>query len=131
MDPDFTSLKAVYPELAEEWSPNNNKTPYEVKYDSRERHLWVCKICRCDYLASIEERLTNTKGCLVCKDVKVAAGINDLASVDPQLQEAWNMKDSIVDFYSTATIENAGEKLNRIIEEFDDSSVVERQIKYT
>ena len=54
-----------------------------------------------------------------------------LFGIDPQLQEAWNMKDSIVDFYSTATIENAGEKLNRIIEEFDDSSVVERQIKYT
>lgn len=90
MDPDFTSLKAVYPELAEEWSPNNDKTPYEVKYDSRERHLWVCKTCRCDYLASIEERLTDTKGCLVCKDVKVAAGINDLASVDPQLASEWS-----------------------------------------
>ena len=48
-----------------------------------------------------------------------------LFGIDPQLQEAWNMKDSIVDFYSTATIENAGEKLNRIIEEFDDSSVTE------
>ena len=35
------------------------------------------------------------------------------------------MKDSIVDFYSTATIENAREKLNRIIEDFDDSSVTE------
>ena len=48
-----------------------------------------------------------------------------LFSIDPQLQEAWNMKDSIVDFYSTATIENAREKLNRIIEDFDDSSVTE------
>lgn len=35
------------------------------------------------------------------------------------------MKDSIVDFYSTATIENAGEKLNRIIKDFEDSSVTE------
>ena len=48
-----------------------------------------------------------------------------LFGIDPQLQEAWNMKDSIVDFYSTATIENAREKLNRIIEDFDDSSVTE------
>ena len=34
-----------------------------------------------------------------------------LFSIDPQLQEAWNMKDSIVDFYSTATIENARKSL--------------------
>lgn len=48
-----------------------------------------------------------------------------LFGIDPQLQEAWNLKDSIVDFYSTATVENAGEKLNRIIEDFEDSSVTE------
>lgn len=48
-----------------------------------------------------------------------------LFGIDPQLQEAWNLKDSIVDFYSTATVENAAEKLNRIIEDFDDSSVTE------
>ena len=48
-----------------------------------------------------------------------------LFGIDPQLHEAWNMKDFIVDFYSTATVENAGKKLNRIIEDFDDSSVTE------
>lgn len=48
-----------------------------------------------------------------------------LFGIDPQLQETWNLKDSIVDFYSTATVENAAEKLNRIIEDFDDSSVTE------
>ena len=48
-----------------------------------------------------------------------------LFSIDYQLQETWNLKDSLVDFYNTATKENAEEQLNAIIKNFYESSVTE------
>lgn len=48
-----------------------------------------------------------------------------LFDIDPQLREVWNLKDSFVDFYDNATIDNALDKLNQIIKEFEESSVTE------
>ena len=48
-----------------------------------------------------------------------------LFDIDPQLREAWNLKNSFVDFYNNATMDNAEDELNKIIKEFENSSVTE------
>ena len=48
-----------------------------------------------------------------------------LFDIDPQLREVWNLKNSFVDFYNNATMDNAEDELNKIIKEFENSSVTE------
>lgn len=48
-----------------------------------------------------------------------------LRSLDSDLKEAWNLKDEAVDFYSTASSDNAGIKLDELIAGFKDSSIDE------
>ena len=42
VDKDTNSLAVVAPELAKEWSPQNDKTPFEVTAKSAYRAWWVC-----------------------------------------------------------------------------------------
>ena len=48
-----------------------------------------------------------------------------LFDIDPELQEVWDLKDAVVDFYNQATIDTAEKLLDEIIQRFNDSSVKE------
>ena len=39
------SFGALYPEKAKYWSPNNNKSPYEVTPKSRHKYKFICEKC--------------------------------------------------------------------------------------
>ena len=88
----FSDLATTHPELAKEaygWNPSSFfsgsgiKKPWKCKFD----HIWD---------ATITGRSTGT-GCPVCDGKKVVAGINDLASLNPDLaKEAHGWDPSLV-----------------------------------
>ena len=86
----FNDLASNYPELAEEWSERNApKRADEVFPKSRENVWWKCRVCGYEWRAVIDSRGKGVS-CPVCADRVVVAGINDLATTDPELIQEWD-----------------------------------------
>ena len=85
--PGFNSLQYKNPELAEEWSANNELKANEVLPTSSSRVKWVCPTCRGEYSAIIRDRKVGDDACPYCKNDKVLPGYNSLKVRQPELVE--------------------------------------------
>lgn len=87
------SLLSKYPQLALEWHPTNNGffKPDMVMPSSSDKVWWHCPKCGFDYPAAPSKR-TRAKptGCPVCANRIIIPGINDLATVRPDLAAEWH-----------------------------------------
>ncbi|RGD63405.1 hypothetical protein DXA98_16755, partial [Lachnospiraceae bacterium OF09-6] len=77
------------PELAEEWSENNESGPDEVRYNSRNTALWKCPTCYGEYSYIIGDRKTGDDACPYCSDRKILPGYNSFKVKHPDLMEEW------------------------------------------
>ena len=88
--PGYNSLVDIKPELAAEWSPNNQKRANEVLPDSTQQALWICPTCKGEYSASVRDREVGDDSCPYCKNKKLLPGYNSLKDINPQLvEEEW------------------------------------------
>jgi len=82
-------LATVNPELAAEWDYSKNAplTPQQVTAGSGKVVFWLCVQGH-----SFEAKIANRgkTGCPVCVGQKVSPGINDLATVNPELAAEWD-----------------------------------------
>ena len=86
------SLAEKNPTLAKEWHPIKNRdlTPYEITCNSPEVVWWQCeKDARHEWEAPINSRNSGV-GCPVCSGYKIVVGINDLATLRPDLAAQWH-----------------------------------------
>ena len=86
------SLAENNPELAREWHPTKNfsLTASDVTVNSPERVWWRClKDERHEWEAAINSRNSGV-GCPICSGYKIVVGINDLATVRPDLAAQWH-----------------------------------------
>ena len=86
------SLADNNPVLAREWHPIKNfpLTPNNITVNSEERVWWRClKDERHEWEAPINSRNSGV-GCPVCSGYKVIAGINDLATIRPDIAAQWH-----------------------------------------
>ena len=86
------SLANDNPELARQWHPTKNGTltPYDISANSSERVWWQCsKDKRHEWDAPISSRNSGV-GCPVCSGYRLLVGINDLATVRPELAAQWH-----------------------------------------
>ena len=65
---DHQSLAALYPSLIPEWSPENDRSPYDVYPGSDYKALWVCKDCGLEWEASCYSRSKLGSGCPHCSN---------------------------------------------------------------
>lgn len=86
----FNDLATLHPELAEEWdgTANGNWKPSDFLSNSHENVHWICKRGH-HWEAKIFERVGG-KNCTICSGRKIVAGINDFASVNPDLCADWD-----------------------------------------
>ena len=86
-----TNLAAIYPELAAQWHPtrNGNLKPHMMMLRSKKKVWWVCPSCGRDWEALISNR-TRGSGCAICVKQKTRSGVNDLATIKPELAAQWH-----------------------------------------
>ena len=97
------SLAEHNPELLDEWNYIKNDelgiTPYSVSYGTEKKVWWICKKCGYSWYSTIVSRTRKKgSGCPVCGHRIVVAGINDLATLYPDLIKEWDYeKNSKID----------------------------------
>lgn len=83
------SLAVKRPELAKEWSSNNDRMPDNVTLGSSYRAKWICPKCSREYAAIVSNRVKQNTNCPFCANLKVCKE-NSLAYRFPQLLKEWN-----------------------------------------
>ena len=86
----FNDLATVNPELAAEWHQEKNEglTPDMATKNSGKKVWWQCKQGH-EWRATIDSR-SKGAGCPYCAGHKVLKGVNDLATVNPELAAEWH-----------------------------------------
>ena len=84
------SLADNYPFLIQEWNyeKNGSLRPEELLAGTARKVWWKCSTCGYEWRASIASR-TSGVGCPLCSNKTVVCGINDLATLRPDLLEEW------------------------------------------
>lgn len=84
-------LSEVHPELVSEWSDKNLPlTPHKITYGSN-KVVWWKGACGHEWQTSVKAR-SNGEDCPICSGARVVEGINDLATLKPELAAEWSSK---------------------------------------
>ena len=88
------SLANKKPWLVAEWSERNGSiSPDDVPYGSKKLYWWHGS-CGHEWQASVKAR-SSGENCPICSNARIVAGINDLASLKPELLKEWSPKNTI------------------------------------
>ena len=86
----FNDLATTAPELLDEWDYDKNIiTPSGITAHSAEKVWWKCKFGH-SYQARVSNRVDLGRGCPVCANKQIVSGVNDLATVNPELVSEWD-----------------------------------------
>lgn len=84
-------LSEVHPELIEQWSERNLPlTPDKITYGSN-KIVWWKGSCGHEWQTSVKSR-SNGENCPICSGARAVEGINDLATLKPELADEWSSK---------------------------------------
>lgn len=88
------SLSAMRPALVGEWSEKNLPlTPDKITYGSN-KSVWWKGACGHEWLSSVKAR-SSGENCPICSGARVVSGINDLASLKPEIAAQWSEKNKL------------------------------------
>ena len=88
------SLANKKPWLVAEWSERNGSiSPDDVPYGSKKLYWWHGS-CGHEWQASVKAR-SSGENCPICSNARIVAGINDLASLKPELLKEWSPNNTI------------------------------------
>lgn len=76
------------PDLKVSWSEKNQRDPQTLTPGSNFRAWWTCEKGH-EWDATVKNR-TNGSGCPVCLGRKIIVGVNDLATLRPDLAQEWS-----------------------------------------
>lgn len=80
--------------LVAEWSERNGSiSPDDVSYGSKKLYWWHGS-CGHEWQASAKAR-SSGENCPICSNARIVAGINDLASLKPELLKEWSPSNTI------------------------------------
>ena len=81
-------LSEMRPELVSEWSDKNLPlTPDKITYGSN-KVVWWKGACGHEWQTSVKAR-SSGENCPICSGARVIEGINDLATLKPELADEW------------------------------------------
>lgn len=87
----YNDLASLRPDLAKEWHPTkNDKNANEVGIGSGYKAWWICKNGH-EYQSIVKDRAGQRKrGCPYCAGQRPVIGINDLATLRPEIAKEWH-----------------------------------------
>ena len=82
---------ATHPTLSHQWHPTKNGTlaPNQVVAGTRRKVWWLCEKGH-EWQASVLSRTSSGRDCPVCAGKMILAGINDLATLSPDIAAQWH-----------------------------------------
>ena len=86
------SLAEKYPEIAKDWDyeKNGELTPDMVSAHSGQKVWWKCKNKHPSYKKAVYVRVNQKYGCPYCVGRKALKGVNDLATLKPDIAKEWD-----------------------------------------
>lgn len=84
----FNDFASQHPDLAKEWHPDNELKPNEITSGYSKKVKWICPEGH-EYEADPKHRVNGT-GCSVCSGKKIIPGVNDFATLRPELLKEWH-----------------------------------------
>lgn len=100
----YNDLRTTHPELAKEYSKNNERDVTTIRKNLDAYALWTCPECNGDYSYLIKDREVGDNSCPYCQNKRVLKGFNDLETIHPELEPYWSDKNPPMDeVLSTAT----------------------------
>jgi len=86
----FNDLATKFPEIASQWDyeKNEKETPETITSGSKVKYWWICPVGH-SWFASVDKR-TSGRGCGVCRNLTFVPGINDLATIRPDIASEWD-----------------------------------------
>lgn len=90
------SLAETRPDLAKEWHPTKNGTlsPNDISSGRFQAVWWLCSQCGYEWKASPNNRKKGS-GCPCCSGRVPKSGLNDLATLYPELLKEWDYQKNI------------------------------------
>lgn len=86
----YNDLATTKPELLEQWDYQRNKIqPQEVMHGSSRTVWWKCPNGH-SYQQKICKKALRSSGCPICSGHKTVSGINDFATLYPELAKEWH-----------------------------------------
>ena len=86
--PGVTDLRTTHPHLVGELAPDQDATAESLSAGSGPVE-WICSVDGHRWTASVSARTSRGQGCPVCANKAVLAGVNDLATLRPDLAAQW------------------------------------------
>jgi len=87
----FNDLASKFPDISKQWHPKNFPlTPDKITAHNDKKVWWLCPDCGEEYFTSIYSRTSLGTGCPICANRIVIKGMNDLASIHPEIAAEWN-----------------------------------------
>ena len=87
------TLSQAYPALVSEWSEKNFPfLPDDEHEDSYSKVWWKCPVCGHEWQAAVRSRAIRGNGCPCCAGKVIKEGVNDLASLRPDIAAEWSDK---------------------------------------
>lgn len=83
------TLAVKCPELVEQWSSKNDRSPDTIRMACNYKAKWICEKCQKEYESTIHNRVVNKSGCPYCANRKVSEQ-NSLKNNYPDKAKQWN-----------------------------------------
>jgi rubrerythrin len=88
--PGINDLATTDPDIAAELSPKNTVDASMISRYTSKYYIWKCSKCGNEYKSTPNLRVFEGDGCPYCTGEKPMAGVNDLATTDPELAKEWS-----------------------------------------
>ena len=88
----YNDFQTKHADLLEKFNwdwEKNDVLPSELHHNTDKKVWWVCKDCGTSYLMSISDRKISKASCPYCSGKRVKEGLNDLATLRPDLMKDW------------------------------------------
>ena len=91
------NLSNTYPALAAQWHPTKNAPlkPEDLPLNSVQRVWWQCERGH-SWRAAVSARIAGQGSCPLCSGRKAVAGVNDLATLMPELAAEWSQQNRML-----------------------------------
>ena len=91
----YNDLLTINPGLIDEWDYKENKgiDPHTIGPNSNIKVAWVCK--KGHHWRAVVSQRNRGIGCPICSNKLIVPGVNDFATVHPELLAEWNYKKNV------------------------------------